>query len=340
MSKRAIRIPPLKKGRRVRWTFEVSADVDGNKSSRPSSPSKSSKATTRSRPKRRVTSAKSQAHKSTPRTTRPDQGVRSKVVAVAPPAAPPPHADRPARPTQLVGRRPTTAVATSHSRMIAVAAIATLVVAVLALPRRSAVVPAAPLDDSTSEVAASVPMSVAPPSTARITTAAPVAAPPRLEVASHLAGESLEKTEGAAQNPASLAAKRQVMSPPALDLHDNKTTVESRRGDALVSTSNSVALPAPPKETEAVAQVTITGCLEGSAKDRFRLTDTDGATAPKARSWRTGFLKKHSAAIDLVGAADSAALQKDVGRRVTVTGVQTNRELEVSSVHVIAPACD
>jgi hypothetical protein len=224
--------------------------------------------------------------------------------------------------------------------MIAVAAIATLVVAVLALPRRSAVVPAPPLDDSSSDVAPSVPMSVIPPSTARTTTAAQGAAAPRLEVASHLAGESLKRTEGAAQNPTSLPAKRQVTSLPVLALHDNNTRVESPRSDALVSTPNSAALPLPPKETEAVALVTMTGCLEGSAKDRFRLTDTDGTNAPKARSWRTGFLKKHSAAIDLVGAADPAALQKDVGRRVTVTGVQTNRELKVSSVHVIAPACD
>ena len=29
MSKRVIRIPPHKTGRRVRWTLEVSADVDG-----------------------------------------------------------------------------------------------------------------------------------------------------------------------------------------------------------------------------------------------------------------------------------------------------------------------
>jgi hypothetical protein len=224
--------------------------------------------------------------------------------------------------------------------MIAVAAIATLVVAVLALPRRSAVVPAMPLHDSTSEVASSVPMSVTPPSVARSTMTALAAPIPTPEVTSRRPGESFKKTEESAQNPALASSKRLVASSPVLGPHDNKTTPESARSEAVAPTPSSAALPTPPSETEAVAQVTVTGCLEGSAKDRFRLTDTDGANAPKARSWRTGFLKKHSAAIDLVGAADPGALQKEVGRRVAVTGVQMNRELKVSSMHVIAPACE
>ena len=91
----------------------------------------------------------------------------------------------------------------------------------------------------------------------------------------------------------------------------------------------------------AVDQVTITGCLEASGNgDRFRLTDTEGANAPKARSWRTGFLKKHSAAVDLVGAHDVIALKRQVGHRVAVSGVQTNRELQVSSVRVVSPSCN
>src|SRR4051794_1050377 len=38
------------------------------------------------------------------------------------------------------------------------------------------------------------------------------------------------------------------------------------------------------------APVTIFGCLERS-NDTYRLTDTDGADVPKARSWKSAFLK-------------------------------------------------
>jgi hypothetical protein len=91
----------------------------------------------------------------------------------------------------------------------------------------------------------------------------------------------------------------------------------------------------------AIAPVTITGCLEVSVDgDRFRLADTEGASAPKARSWRSGFLKKRSVPVDLVGDPQALSLRQQVGRRVAATGVQTSRELEVSSVRVVSPSCD
>jgi hypothetical protein len=87
--------------------------------------------------------------------------------------------------------------------------------------------------------------------------------------------------------------------------------------------------------------VTITGCLEVSANDdRFRLTDTEGESVPKARSWRSGFLKKRSAAIDLVGVSDARALEMQVGKRIAATGVLTNRALKIDSVRVVSPYCE
>ena len=78
------------------------------------------------------------------------------------------------------------------------------------------------------------------------------------------------------------------------------------------STSTSIGGSAP---------VTITGCLEVSVDhDEFRLTDTDGAAAPKSRSWRTGFLKKRSAPVALIAPPDAMALQTHVGHRVSATG--------------------
>jgi hypothetical protein len=99
--------------------------------------------------------------------------------------------------------------------------------------------------------------------------------------------------------------------------------------------------PAPSSQTPSVASpVTITGCLEISTDgDEFRLTDTEGADVPKSRSWRSGFFKKRSTPVALVGASDPAALKKSVGKRVAVTGVRDDRELTVGSVRVISSFC-
>jgi hypothetical protein len=89
------------------------------------------------------------------------------------------------------------------------------------------------------------------------------------------------------------------------------------------------------------APVTITGCLEVSVNaDEFRLTDTQGIDAPKSRSWKSGFIKKHSAPVMLVDLADAHAAQAQVGKRVAATGHLASNELRVSSLRVVAPSCD
>ena len=97
--------------------------------------------------------------------------------------------------------------------------------------------------------------------------------------------------------------------------------------------------PAPTGGVVALNEVTITGCLEISTdEESFRLTDTDAT--PKSRSWRTGFLKKRSATVDLVAPSDTLTLQRQVGRRVAATGVLTSRELKVSAVRVVGASCN
>jgi hypothetical protein len=86
------------------------------------------------------------------------------------------------------------------------------------------------------------------------------------------------------------------------------------------------------------APVTITGCLERS-DDTFRLKDTTGAAAPKARSWKSGFLKKGPAPIEIVDASKRLNLQTQVGRRVSVTGTLVDRELHVRSLQRIGASC-
>jgi hypothetical protein len=93
--------------------------------------------------------------------------------------------------------------------------------------------------------------------------------------------------------------------------------------------------------TGGTTPVTITGCLEISVnRDEFRLTDTDGADAPRSRSWRTGFLKKRSTPVALVEPPDRRALQTHVGRRVAATGLLTSHDLQVSALRVVGPACN
>lgn len=87
--------------------------------------------------------------------------------------------------------------------------------------------------------------------------------------------------------------------------------------------------------------VTITGCLEISTDgNEFRLADTEGADAPKSRSWRTGFLRKRMAPVALIDAPDPLALKNSIGKRVAATGVLTSRELQVSSLRVVAASCN
>jgi hypothetical protein len=122
-------------------------------------------------------------------------------------------------------------------------------------------------------------------------------------------------------------------------------SADSRRSESAVRPSlvaASMKLPAAdaaksPGRT--FSSVTITGCLE-RRDDGFRLTDTDGSDAPKARSWKSGFLKKDSASLEVVDAGNRVKLPSHVGRRVSVTGLLDDRELQVRSLRRIAPACD
>ena len=101
------------------------------------------------------------------------------------------------------------------------------------------------------------------------------------------------------------------------------------------------AAPLSASAANASPAVTVTGCLEISIDgNEFRLSDTEGADAPKARSWRTGFLKKRTAPVALVGTPDPLALKSSVGKLVAATGVLTSRELQVSSVRVVRSYCN
>lgn len=84
--------------------------------------------------------------------------------------------------------------------------------------------------------------------------------------------------------------------------------------------------------------ITVTGCLERD-DDAFRLTDTSGAQAPKARSWKSGFLKKRASDLDVVDASKKIKLKDHVGHRDALTGTVEEGELRVQSVRHLAASC-
>jgi hypothetical protein len=66
---------------------------------------------------------------------------------------------------------------------------------------------------------------------------------------------------------------------------------------------------------------------------------TDGVDAPTSRSWRSGFLRKRSAPIEVVGAAHTLRLPTCVRQRVAATGTLIERKMQVRSLQRIADFC-
>jgi hypothetical protein len=89
---------------------------------------------------------------------------------------------------------------------------------------------------------------------------------------------------------------------------------------------------------ETSPMVTITGCLE-SDDQIFKLKDTTGLEAPTSRSWKTGFLKKRSASIEVSDTANGVSLTNHVGQRVALTGTLVDREMNVRSVRRLDDSC-
>jgi hypothetical protein len=87
------------------------------------------------------------------------------------------------------------------------------------------------------------------------------------------------------------------------------------------------------------AAVTVTGCLELD-DDTYRLKGASGDGAPKARSWKTGFLRKKPATIDITDTANRLALSSHVGHLITLTGTLVDREMRAHALQRVASSCD
>lgn len=125
-----------------------------------------------------------------------------------------------------------------------------------------------------------------------------------------------------AQAPASKAAASKTTAPAAVP-------AKTAASDAAVAKAS----------TQEPATVTITGCLERHDQS-FRLKDTSGTDAPKSRSWKSGFITKRSASIDVVDATNRLQLRNYVGQRVQLTGKLNDREMQVRSLLRVASSCN
>jgi len=122
----------------------------------------------------------------------------------------------------------------------------------------------------------------------------------------------------------------------------NSTASNTIAGSGIAGTSGhepDSAADEASTTTPAGAPITITGCLERE-NDGFRLKNTSGADAPKSRSWKSGFLKKGSASVDVVDPPKKLRLAEHVGERVSMTGVLVDRDMQVRSMQRVAPSCN
>jgi hypothetical protein len=140
--------------------------------------------------------------------------------------------------------------------------------------------------------------------------------------------------------PAPRAASIDTDSEPVAASDAAKTTPSSP-----ATVTESAMAKAPESDTPEVkgtvgrtAPITVFGCLERS-ESTFRLTDTDGVDAPKARSWKTAFLKKGSASIEVVDPGNGLRLASHVGQRLSVTGTLADRQMRVRSLRRISASC-
>lgn len=118
-----------------------------------------------------------------------------------------------------------------------------------------------------------------------------------------------------------------------------RTPERTKPAAAVTPVADAGISSAPAPESEAPGSVTVTGCLAKS-KDGFWLKNASGAELPKARSWRTGFVKKNSPRIDVVPASATVNLASHVGRRISAAGVLADHELRARTVRRIASTCN
>ena len=130
------------------------------------------------------------------------------------------------------------------------------------------------------------------------------------------------------------AQNKAVAKPVAVKASAPKPT----SGDAMLAVAPAAPRTAAAKQQEEIV-TTMSGCLERD-DETFQLKDTSGDHAPKARTWKSGFVKKGSATVDVIDATNRLNLAAHVGRRISISGTLVDREMRARSLRATTESCD
>lgn len=134
--------------------------------------------------------------------------------------------------------------------------------------------------------------------------------------------------------PITRAASGATAARPATPESALKPTVVTSVSETARIAPMDAGAPAPEPDT-----ITIMGCLEGD-EGEFRLTNTAGEDAPRARSWKGGFLRRSNRSVDVVDAVNRLRLADHVGERVSATGTLVDGDMQLRSLRRVASRCD
>jgi hypothetical protein len=151
----------------------------------------------------------------------------------------------------------------------------------------------------------------------------------------HLSQPAWDGPVVAAEEPASVPAARSQAKPQAA------AAANVRTANALVSPTPEATVArvsTADSGREAKSGVTLSGCLVRDGNN-YHLKDTVGDNAPRSRSWKSGFLKKSNASVDVIDASNRLALPKHVGQRVSVTGTLVQRDIQAQSLQRLSESC-
>ena len=147
----------------------------------------------------------------------------------------------------------------------------------------------------------------------------------------------LEAAPAPKATPAKAAPKKAAAKPDATPAVSNAVAASVKPSATPAIESRSVATKQ--HDEDAPIATTVTGCLELRDDGMFQLKDTDGQHAPKSRSWKSGFIKKSSAKVDVFDAGNRLQLGTHVGYRVSISGTLADRELRARSLSVTTDTC-
>jgi hypothetical protein len=148
---------------------------------------------------------------------------------------------------------------------------------------------------------------------------------------------TIEASAQAAAPAASPQLRTADLSAEPSPLETTRTLAVNVSSDLPAAIPDSAPAVAEP-DIESPEPVSISGCLELD-QDTFWLKETDGADAPTSRSWRSGFLRRRTAAVELPDLSRAFRPQNYVGQRVIVTGTLTGRSMRVEALRRLEAPC-